>query len=125
MAESVYARHYATCQTDTKFVEGQLVARCGRFAAIMTIKRRDFLRSAAIPVAAAMAPSVLSAQAGQTSGAAAPARIRVGVVGAGGIVTSTHIPGLRRMPGVEIVAVANRSLESSRRAAAELKIPRA
>jgi predicted dehydrogenase len=38
---------------------------------------------------------------------------------------TTHIPGLRRMPGVEIVAVANRSLESSRRAAAELNIPRA
>src|SRR5687768_13927533 len=91
----------------------------------MTIKRRDFLRSAAIPVAAAMAPSVLSAQAGQTSGAAAPARIRVGVVGAGGIVSSTHIPGLRRMPSVEIVAVANRSLDSSRRAAEEHGIPRA
>jgi predicted dehydrogenase len=91
----------------------------------MSIKRRDFLVSAALPVAAAMAPSVLSAQ--ERRGAAGPsaARIRVGVVGAGGIVTSTHIPGLRRMPGVEIVAVANRSLESSRRAAAELKIPRA
>ena len=47
------------------------------------------------------------------------------MIGAGGIVTSTHLPGLRRMPGVEIVAVANRSLESSRRAAAELGIPRA
>jgi predicted dehydrogenase len=49
----------------------------------------------------------------------------VGIVGAGGIVASSHIPGLRRMPGVEIVAVANRSLESSQRAAAEFGIPRA
>ena len=90
----------------------------------MSIKRRDFLVSAALPVAAAVAPSVLAAQQRQ-GGTPPPARIRVGVVGAGGIVTSTHIPGLRRMPGVEIVAVANRSLESSRRAAAELNIPRA
>lgn len=90
------------------------------------IRRRDFLRTAALPVAAAMAPSVLSAQApGPAARVPPPERIRVGIVGAGGIVTSTHIPGLRRMPGVEIVAVANRSLESSRRAAAELNIPRA
>ena len=91
----------------------------------MSIKRRDFIRSAALPVAAAMAPSALLAQQRQGGGTPSPARIRVGVVGAGGIVTSTHIPGLRRMPGVEIVAVANRSLESSRRAATELNIPRA
>jgi predicted dehydrogenase len=91
----------------------------------MSIKRRDFLVSAALPVAAAMAPSVVAAQQRPGGGTPSPARIRVGVVGAGGIVTSTHIPGLRRMPGVEIVAVANRSLESSRRAAAELNIPRA
>ncbi len=91
------------------------------------IKRRDFLSSAAIPVAAALAPSMLSAQErpAPRPSAPAPARIRVGIIGAGGIVGSTHIPGLRRMPGVEIVAVANRSLESSRRAAAEFGIPRA
>ena len=89
------------------------------------IKRRDFLSSAALPVAAALAPSVLSAQERRASRAASPERIRVGIIGAGDIVGSVHIPGLRRMPGVEIVAVANRSLESSRRAAAEFKIPRA
>jgi predicted dehydrogenase len=91
----------------------------------MSINRRDFLVSAALPVAAAVAPSVLAAQQRQGAATQPSKTIRVGVVGAGGIVTSTHIPGLRRMPGVEIVAVANRSLESSRRAAAELKIPRA
>lgn len=88
------------------------------------IKRRDFLSSAALPVAAALAPSALLGQQ-QSSTSAASERIRVGIVGAGGIVASRHIPGLRRMPGVEIVAVANRSLESSQRAAAEFGIPRA
>jgi predicted dehydrogenase len=88
------------------------------------IKRRDFLSSAALPVAAALVPSGLLAQQ-RSSTSASPERIRVGIVGAGGIVASRHLPGLRAMPGVEIVAVANRSLESSRRAAAEFDIPRA
>lgn len=87
-----------------------------------TIKRRAVLAAAALPAAAALAPSVLLAQ--ERSGRAARDTIRVGIVGAGGIVGSTHIPGLRRMPGVEIVAVANRSLESSRRAAQEFGIAR-
>jgi predicted dehydrogenase len=87
------------------------------------IRRREVLSAAALPVAAALAPAGLLAQ--ERSTARANERIRVGVIGAGGIVTSTHLPGLRRMPGVEIVAVANRSLESSQRAAAELGIPRA
>lgn len=85
------------------------------------IGRRTLLSAAALPVAAALAPGGLLAQERR----AAPGdRIRVGIIGAGGIVGSTHIPGLRRMPGVEIVAVANRSLESSRRAAAEFAIAR-
>lgn len=82
------------------------------------VNRRDLLASAAL---AAFAPRGLPAQGRPPP----PERIRVGIVGAGGIVASRHIPGLRRMPGVEIVAVANRSLESSRRAAAEFGIPRA
>lgn len=85
------------------------------------INRRDLLASAALTVPAALAPRALSAQERRP----ARDRIRVGIVGAGGIVGSRHIPGLRRMPGVEIVAVANRSLESSQRAAAEFAIPRA
>ncbi len=89
------------------------------------IGRRQFLGSAALPVAAALAPVSLMGQESRRSRAAERDRIRVGIIGAGGIVGSTHIPGLRRMPGVEIVAVANRSLESSRRAAAEYGIPRA
>src|SRR6185503_6725999 len=78
----------------------------------LTLKRREFLSSAAIPIAAALAPSTVFAQQ----------PIRVGIIGAGGIVSSTHVPGLKRQPGVELVAVANRSLESSRRAADELGI---
>jgi predicted dehydrogenase len=89
------------------------------------IKRRTFLSSAALPVAAALTPPALFAQERRASTSAAPERIRVGIVGAGGIVGAVHIPGLRRMPGVEIVAVANRSIESSRRAADEFGIPRA
>jgi predicted dehydrogenase len=85
------------------------------------IKRRDLLASAALAVPAALAPRGLSAQGRR----AAADRIRVGIVGAGGIVGSRHIPGLRRMPNVEIVAVANRSLASSQRAAAEFGIPHA
>jgi hypothetical protein len=76
------------------------------------INRRDLLASAALAVPAALAPRVLSGQERRPTAEA----IRVGIIGAGGIVGSTHIPGLRRMPGVEFVAVANRSLESSRRA---------
>lgn len=51
--------------------------------------------------------------------------IRIGVVGLGGICRSRHVPGFRRVPGVEIVAVANRSLKSAQSAAAELRIPHA
>ncbi len=49
--------------------------------------------------------------------------IRIGFVGLGGIVRSRHIPGLKAIEGVELVAVANRSRESSERAAQEFDIP--
>jgi len=86
------------------------------------LKRREFLSSAALPVAAALAPSALFGQQRAPSGAGP---IRVGIIGAGGIVSSTHVPGLKRQAQVELVSVANRSLESSQRAAAELGIARA
>jgi predicted dehydrogenase len=89
------------------------------------MKRRDFLSSAAIPVAAALAPAALLAQQRRAANPAGSDKIRIGIIGAGGIVSSVHIPGLRRMPQCEIVAVANRSLESSQRVAAEFSIPRA
>ncbi|HQL64154.1 MAG TPA: Gfo/Idh/MocA family oxidoreductase [bacterium] len=48
--------------------------------------------------------------------------IRIGIVGAGGIVRSRHIPGLKKIPGVRLIGVANRTLESSGRAAKEFGI---
>lgn len=51
--------------------------------------------------------------------------IRVGIVGAGTNTREKHIPGLRAIEGVEIVGVANRTRESSERAAGELGVPRA
>lgn len=52
------------------------------------------------------------------------ARIRVGIIGAGANTRAKHLPLLRAIPGVEIVAVANRSRESSERVAREFSIPR-
>ncbi|MBZ0301174.1 MAG: Gfo/Idh/MocA family oxidoreductase [Anaerolineae bacterium] len=49
--------------------------------------------------------------------------IRVGIVGAGDNTRKKHIPGLQAIPGVEIVSLCNRSLESSRRVADEFGIP--
>jgi predicted dehydrogenase len=45
--------------------------------------------------------------------------IRIGFVGAGGIARQRHLPGLRALDGVELVAVANRSRASSEKVAAE------
>ncbi len=40
-------------------------------------------------------------------------KLRMGIVGAGGIVKSRHLPALKRRPEVEIVAVSNSTYESS------------
>jgi predicted dehydrogenase len=45
--------------------------------------------------------------------------VRVGIVGAGGIVRSRHLPGLKKIGGVELVAVSNRTVDSARRVAQE------
>lgn len=45
----------------------------------------------------------------------APEPIRVSFIGAGGICEQRHLPGLAQIPGVELVAVCNRSAESSER----------
>lgn len=50
--------------------------------------------------------------------------IRIGIVGAGANTRSRHIPGLRAQEHVEIVAVCNRSIQSSERAAREMQISR-
>ncbi len=50
--------------------------------------------------------------------------LRIGLIGAGGNTRLRHIPGLRAIPGVEIVAVVNRRPESTAAAAREHGIPR-
>lgn len=50
--------------------------------------------------------------------------LRIGFVGAGGIVRDRHVPGLREAEGVEFYGVVNRSRESSMRAAEEFGIER-
>lgn len=51
-------------------------------------------------------------------------RIRVGIVGAGANTRLKHIPGLKAIPGVEIVSVVNRSRESSESVARQFGIPK-
>ncbi len=48
--------------------------------------------------------------------------LRIGLVGAGGIVKSRHLPGFRKIDGVELVTVCNRSHESSEAVAREWDI---
>ena len=55
---------------------------------------------------------------------AATTPVRIGIIGAGAITRSRHVPGLRAIPGVEIVAVCNRHRESSGRVAREFDIPK-
>jgi predicted dehydrogenase len=50
--------------------------------------------------------------------------IRVGFIGAGGNTRKHHIPKLKAQPGIELITVANRSKESSERAAKEFGIAR-
>lgn len=51
-------------------------------------------------------------------------KIRIGLIGAGGNTRLRHIPGFQAIEGVEIVSVANRTPESSRRVAGEFGIPK-
>src|SRR5215510_43374 len=51
-------------------------------------------------------------------------KIRVGFIGAGANSRKFHVPNLRAQPGVELVAVANRSKESGERVAKEFGIGR-
>ena len=89
------------------------------------MKRREFLSSAAIPVVAALAPPSLFAQGVQSVTSRAEDRVRVGIIGAGTVVREVMIPGFKQIQECEVVAVANRSLQSSQRVADEFDIPRA
>jgi predicted dehydrogenase len=50
--------------------------------------------------------------------------LRIGIIGAGGIVKSRHLPGLRQINGVDVLAVCNRSRASGEAVAREWGIPR-
>ena len=49
--------------------------------------------------------------------------IRIGIVGAGANTRALHIPGFQKIDGVEVVSVANRSIESGQAVASEFSIP--
>ncbi|PYI60067.1 MAG: hypothetical protein DMC59_04105 [Verrucomicrobia bacterium] len=46
-------------------------------------------------------------------------KLRIGIVGAGHIVRTRHLPGLKKHPDVEIVAVSNSTYESSEKFCSE------
>lgn len=46
-------------------------------------------------------------------------KIKVGIIGCGEIAFAKHMPGLAKLPGVELIAFCNRSREKAERAAAE------
>lgn len=56
-------------------------------------------------------------------GRMATERIRIGIIGAGANTRRMHIPGFRKIRGVELALVCNRSEESSRKVAEEFGIP--
>jgi predicted dehydrogenase len=60
-----------------------------------------------------------------TDARSALSAVRLGVVGAGGIARAEHLPRFRRIDGLNIVGVANRTAESSAAVAAAEAIPRA
>lgn len=49
--------------------------------------------------------------------------VRIGFIGAGGICRSRHLPGLAKIDEAQVVAVANRTKESSQKVADEFGIP--
>ncbi len=89
------------------------------------LRRREFLAAGALPLVAALGPANLAERHGAGRRRSQQEPIRIGMIGAGTNLRTVQIPAFRRIPGCEIVAVANRSLESSQRVASEFGIPRA
>ena len=52
-----------------------------------------------------------------------PKKLRIGIVGAGGIVRQRHLPGLLALPNVQVTAVCNLRIETAQRIAREFHIP--
>ena len=94
------------------------------------LNRREFLGVGALPLAAGLAAKDFGAKSIATGHEmktmqSAQATVRVGLVGAGGVVQRAQLPNFRQIPGCEVVAVANRSLASSQRVAEAFNIPTA
>jgi predicted dehydrogenase len=53
----------------------------------------------------------------------APKKLRIGIVGAGGIVRERHLPGLLQLPQAEVVAICNSREATARRVAEEFHVP--
>ena len=90
------------------------------------VNRRDFLAVGALPIAAAtLGPTAPVPERPRGYARSHQERVRVGLIGAGTNVRNVQIPGFLGIPECEILAVANRSLESSQRVADAFGIPRA
>ena len=94
------------------------------------LNRREFLGVGALPLAAGLAAKDFGAKSIGTKHEmkrkqSAQAIVRVGLVGAGGIVQRAQLPNFRQIPGCEVVAVANCSLASSQRVTEAFNIPTA
>ena len=50
--------------------------------------------------------------------------IRIGIIGAGQITRTRHLPGFQAIPGVRVVGVCNRHRETAARVAREFNIPK-
>jgi predicted dehydrogenase len=91
--------------------------------------RREFLATSAAPLAGSLVTTEVGGGDPRAQSLRAPRQsqevVRIGLIGAGANVQDVQIPGFRRIPGVEVLAIANRSLESSRRVADQFDIPRA
>ena len=89
------------------------------------LKRREFLAVGTLPLVAALGPANLVGRREADASRSPQQPIRVGLIGAGANARAVHIPGFQRIPECQIAAVANRSMESSRRVTGEFNIPRA
>ena len=47
------------------------------------------------------------------------AKVRIGIIGAGGIFRSRHFPGLAKIDEAEVVVICNRSIKSGQKIASE------
>src|SRR5271167_737916 len=84
----------------------------------------DSVQQGAIPGRAAFPIIIVRIAAARDYNNAMTQRIRIGLIGAGANTRLRHIPGLRAVENVEIVAVCNRRPESTQAAMREFNIPK-